>query len=80
MSDNDYEIPRGPEDLPLKRIITDLPIVIVIVDIKSNRRIREERINFSDREARAWLGRITAFAIVNGYKVETCAASDYVVE
>ncbi len=74
------DIPRGPEDVPLRKKIMELQIVIVIVDIKSKRPIREERIDFSDREARSWLGRLSAWAFTNGYSIITCAASDYVVE
>lgn len=74
------DIPRGPEDVPLRNRITTLPIVILIIDVKSKRKIREERIDFSDKEARGWLGKVTAWAVSNGYIIQTCAASDYVVE
>lgn len=71
------EIPRGPEDIPLKGYIKEFPIVIIIYDIISNRPIREERINYSDGEARKWLGRICYWACANGYSVKTIAEKDY---
>lgn len=74
------DIPRGPEHIPLQNRISTLPIVILIIDVKSKRKIREERIDFSDKEARGWLGKLSAWAFTNGYKLETCAESDYVVE
>lgn len=74
------EIPRGPEDLPLRSYIKEHNLVIVLKDIKSGRRIREERINYSDPEARKWLGKCTYYATTNGYSVETFAEKDYVVD
>lgn len=74
------DIPKGPEDVPLRKPIYDLPIVITVIDIKSKRKIREERINYGDREARLWLGRITVFAVTNGYIVQTCNEKDHVIE
>lgn len=79
MSDPD-DIPRGPEDIPLKGYVSQHPIVILIIDIKSKRKIREERINYSDADARRWLGRITHWATTNNYMVQTCSEKDYVVE
>lgn len=73
------EIPRGPEDVPLRAYIKDMPLVILIKDIKSNRVIREEKINYSEPEARKWLGRISYWACNNGYSVETMAEKDYAI-
>ena len=73
-------IPRGPEDVPLKGYIAEFPMVIILKDIKSGRLIREERINYSENDARRWLGRITYFACTNGYSVETMAEKDYNVD
>ncbi len=78
MSNND--IPRGPEDMPLDRIYTELWIMVTLIDVKSNRKIRTEKINYGDFNARKWLGKVTFFSVTHGYKVETCAESDYVVE
>lgn len=80
VNNNNEDIPRGPEDLPLRKYVTIHPIVILIIDIKSKRKIREEHINYSDSEARKWLGRLTHYATSNGYEVRTCAEADYVVE
>lgn len=74
------DIPRGPEDLPLRTYIKEHNLVIVLKDVKSGRRIREERINYSDSEARKWLGKITYFGTTHGYSVETFAEKDYVVD
>jgi len=71
------DIPRGPEDMPLRQYVKVHPLVIVLKDVKSGRRIREEHINYSDSEARKWLGKITHYATTNGYSVETFAEKDY---
>lgn len=74
------EIPRGPEDMPLRSIVTEFYIMVTLIDIKSNRKIRVEKINYGNAEARRWLGKCTYYALTHGYRVETCAESDYVVE
>lgn len=77
---NESEIPRGPEDIPLKSYIKDHALIVTIIDVKSNRKIREEKINYSDRELRIWLGKVTLWATSNGYMVQTCNEVDHVVE
>ena len=72
--------PRGPEDVPPRFYVKEHWIVILIIDVKSGRKIREEKVNFSDREVRSWIGRITYWATTNGYEVRTCNVDDYVVE
>lgn len=75
------DIPRGPEDIPLKKPWdSEHYVIVTIIDIKSNRKIRSEKINYGNREARLWLGKVTYWATTNNYKVETCAEADYVVE
>lgn len=74
------EIPRGPESIPVWGIIKQHYLMVIVIDIKSNRKIRAEKINYSDREARIWLGKLTFWATTNKYKIETCAEADYVVE
>lgn len=74
------EIPRGPEDIPLKIYVTEHWLMVTIIDIKSKRAIRVEKINYSDRDARLWLGKVTYWATTNQYEIKTCAEADYVVE
>ncbi len=75
MTDN--LVPRGPEDIPLKNFIKELFVVVLIKDIKSDRYIREEKINYSDPEVRRWLGRVSYWAWSSGYQVETLSLKDY---
>lgn len=70
-------IPRGPEDIPLKAFIKEFWVVVLIKDIKSDRYIREEKINYSDSDIRKWLGRISYWAWSNGYLIETMSLADY---
>lgn len=75
--DSNNNVPRGPEDIPLKTYIKDFQVVVLIKDIKSNRYIREEKINYSDVNVRKWLGRISFWAWTNGYLIETMSLTDY---
>lgn len=73
-------IPRGPEDIPLRgEYVKEHYLIISIVDIKNKKEIRKERINYSDPDARRWLGKVTYFSTTNNYEVRTCAEADYVV-
>lgn len=75
------EIPRGPENLPLKKFNNEPHwLMVTIVDMNNGIKIRCEKINYSDREARLWLGKVTYWATCNKYEVRTCAEADYVVE
>lgn len=69
--------PTGPELIPLKAIVYDCELVILIKDIKSKRTIREERINYGNVEERKWLGKVTYWAVTNGYSVETFNEKDF---
>lgn len=70
-------VPNGPEDVPLRGYIKDFQIIILIKDIKSDRVIREERINYSDADERKWLGKVSFWACNNGYAVITMSVKDY---
>lgn len=70
-------VPTGPEDFPLKEYVKTLPIVVILYDIKSERAIREEKIDYGNYEARKWLGKITHYAVTHGYSVETMSQDDY---
>ena len=74
------DIPRGPEDIPLKGYYKEFYIYVVIIDVISGRKIREEKINYGNLEARKWLGRITFWACNNKYEIRTCAEADYKIE
>lgn len=74
---NDDEIPRGPEDIPLKNYVSKHPIVILVTDVKSDRIIREERVDYSSSEARKWIGRISFWGTTHGYSITTMSEKDH---
>jgi hypothetical protein len=68
--------PTGPEDLPLKEYLKSFPLVVFVYDIKNDKVVREEKIDYSNYKHRQWLGRVTVWACQNHYSVETMAQSD----
>lgn len=72
-------IPRGPESVPLREVVTDLDIVVCVYNLgkPDDKPYRIEHGNFGDHEFRKWIGRITAWACLNGCSVETMAKSDW---
>ena len=62
--------PNGPESIPLLTPIDSLPVKVTIFD-KNDKIIREETVDFSNREHRIWIGKVTAWAIQQDYVVET---------
>ncbi len=71
------DIPRGPWDVPLKNYVKEFNIILLIKDIKSDRYIKEEKVNYGDPEIRRWLGRISYWAWCHGYAIETMSLDDY---
>jgi hypothetical protein len=71
------DTPRGPEDLPPKQYVRDFPLVVLVKDIKSGRIIREEHVNYSDSDARKWIGKLTFYMCNQGYSIVTMAEKDY---
>lgn len=68
---------KGSENVPLKNINKDMPILVIVYDLKNNDRVVEEkRINYGDAEERRWLGRISFWAYENHCSVETIAIRD----
>lgn len=64
-------------DIPRSELVKGIIIVVLTRDIKSNRLIAEEKLEWDDPEARKWLGRITYRALVRGCTIETMNEVDY---
>lgn len=72
--------PRGgPEDIPLRKYIETLPLVVCVYDLEKPEAdpIRTEFIDYGDTEDRKWIGKITAWAATNNHSVETMAKTDW---
>ena len=77
MNKENKSIPSGPENLPLKTYVKNLPLMVVVYDLKTEKEIRSEEIDYGNYDHRKWLGKITFFAASNGYSVETMALKDW---
>lgn len=69
--------PKGPEDVPIKRIVKELPIVAMIYNLETGETVREEHLNYGDVEERKWLGKLSYWAYTNGMSIETMTKADY---
>lgn len=67
---------KGAENVPLKNINKDMPILVLVYNLQTDALVEEKRINYGDAEDRRWLGRITYWAVTNHCSVETMAISD----
>lgn len=68
---------KGAENVPLRDINKNLPILVLIYNLKNNDElVTELRLNYGDQEDRKHLGRITYWALTNNCTVETIALSD----
>lgn len=67
----------GAENKRLEQVNNYCPIYVTIIDLKNNDNVVFETeldyANFADRKR---LGRITAWAVMNGHSVETMARAD----
>lgn len=67
----------GPENNSPSNIVRSFPIVVSVYKSDDDKPIREEAIDYGNYHHRKWLGRITYWALSNGYLVETMARSDW---
>lgn len=65
---------NGAWDMPLRKVVESFPLIITVYDTtdkEEDKIINTEEIDYSNREHRLWLGRITFWAVNKGYVVET---------
>ena len=68
---------KGQENIPLKEINKNLPILVLIYNLRNNDElVTELRLNYGNQDDRKHLGRITYWALTNHCTVETIALSD----
>ena len=67
---------KGAENVPLKDINKDMPILVLVYDLGTDKLVEEKRINYGNAEERRWLGRISFWAFTNHCSVETYSISD----
>jgi len=69
--------PNGAENIPLQNYIKSLPIAVFILNLKNNDEVIDMRqIDFSNREDKAWLSKVSVWAWSKGYSVETMTVAD----
>lgn len=68
---------HGPEDMPLREYVKTFPMVINVYDLKTDKIVRHEKIDYSNFDHRKWLGKISYWAAMNGCSVETMSAEDH---
>lgn len=67
---------KGAENVPLKDINKDMPILVLVYNLQTDALVEEKRINYGNAEERRWLGRISFWAFTNHCSVETYALAD----
>ena len=71
------EYRKGAENVPLREVNKNLPILVVVYDLRNDDRVVEEkRLNYGNADDRKWLGRISFWALTNHCSVETMAIVD----
>ncbi len=71
------EYKRGIENVPLKEVNKNLPILVIIYDLRNDDKVvTEVRLNYGDFEERKYLGRLSFWALTNHCSIETIAISD----
>ena len=67
---------KGDELKKLTKFVTDLPVLVLVYDLKTDELVREKRINYGNPEDRQWIGKMSFWAFNNGCSVETYAVKD----
>lgn len=66
---------QGPESVPLREYVKSFLITVTIYD-KNDNVIREETIDYGNRDHRQWLGKVTFWGCNEGYVIETSKAKE----
>lgn len=68
---------NGIENLPLRRVNTSMPILVIVYDLLNNDEvILEKEIDFANFEDRKWVGRLSFWCYTNHHSIETIALAD----
>lgn len=71
------DIRSGDEFKPLKEFNTHFPAHVFVLDIKNdNEIVRHGEFDYANFEHRKWLGKLTFWALDNGYSIETVSKDD----
>lgn len=66
----------GIENFPLPEVIKDLPMIVILTELSTDKIVGTLELNYSNVNDRKHLGRITAWAVTNGHSVETMSRKD----
>ena len=67
---------KGIEQIPIREIITTFPIIIFIVRLEDDEIIDQVEIDYSKIEDKKNLGKLTYWALTNGYSLEMMNKKD----
>jgi hypothetical protein len=78
MNENSLKLSVFPWDLPLSQgIIKTLPVMVFIYNLRSNDDIiHQMELDLGNVENRKYLGKVTAWAVLNNCAVETMSKND----
>lgn len=62
-------VPKGPWDAPLREYVKNLPLVITVTE--GDTIVNKLEIDYGNYNHRKWLGKLTYWAVTNGYSVTT---------
>ncbi len=60
---------HGPESIPIKDYVKSFPMLVTVYN--GDEVMREELIDYGQYEHRKWIGRVTFWAVSQGFVVET---------
>lgn len=68
----------NPWDLPLRQgIVSTLPIMVFVIDLRNDDNvINQIELDLGKPDDRKYLGKITAWAVLNHYSIETMNKND----
>ena len=67
---------KGIENLPLREINKKCPILVIIVDLKTDEVVEEFRLDYASYEDRKHMGRLTFWAVSHHHSIETMSMVD----
>lgn len=67
---------KGIENIPIREVITSFPIIVLVIRLEDDGVVDQIEFDYSKIDDKKHLGRITAWALMNGYYLEIMNKKD----
>lgn len=67
---------KGIENIPIREVITSFPIIVFVIRLEDDEVVDQIEFDYSKIDDKKHLGRVTAWALLNGHYLEIMNKKD----